>query len=118
VAAFIAQNSGREESNFVYGSEPQIYCYAGRKSATRYIFVYPLMTAFADVAGRQQAALAEIRRCPAGSDRHHRRADLVSEKSVQPARSGQGHHQPFKRELCARGRCFPVPERTFEAVYG
>jgi Dolichyl-phosphate-mannose-protein mannosyltransferase len=62
VAAFVAANSHSDESVLIYGSEPQIYFYAARKSATRYIFVYPLMTGFADAARRQQTAVAEINR--------------------------------------------------------
>lgn len=40
---FINKHSNPEDTVFIFGSEPQILFYAQRKSATRYIFVYPLM---------------------------------------------------------------------------
>jgi hypothetical protein len=43
IGRFIAQNTRPEGSVFILGSEPQILYYAGRKSASRFIFVYPLM---------------------------------------------------------------------------
>src|SRR5262249_6830840 len=46
---------------FVFGSEPQILYFAGRKSASRYIFAYPLMTPFPDTHDRQHAVLDELR---------------------------------------------------------
>jgi len=56
----IAQRSSPNDRVFVYGSEPQILFHANRRSATRYIFVYPLTTSFPDTRDRQRAALAEI----------------------------------------------------------
>jgi hypothetical protein len=57
---FIAEHCRPEEPVFVFGSEPQIYFYAGRKSASRYIFVYPLVTAFSDTRSRQHSVMAEL----------------------------------------------------------
>jgi hypothetical protein len=62
VAAFVAENTPPDAPLFVAGSEPQLYYYAQRKCAGRYIFIYPLLTPFPGVRDRQQAALDELRR--------------------------------------------------------
>jgi 4-amino-4-deoxy-L-arabinose transferase-like glycosyltransferase len=43
IAKYIKQNSKPDETIAVFGSEPQIYFYADRRAATRYLYVYPLM---------------------------------------------------------------------------
>jgi hypothetical protein len=60
IAEHIRQRTEPQETVFIVGSEPQILFYAGRRSATRYIFFYPLTGAFPDVAERQREAIAEL----------------------------------------------------------
>jgi len=60
IARYIEHTSEPDESVFVLGSEPQILFYAGRRSATRYIFVYPLTGPFPDAEERQRQAMAEV----------------------------------------------------------
>jgi hypothetical protein len=60
VAEYVKKNSGTTDTVFVFGSEPQIPYSADRKSASRYIFVYPLMTPFADTRDRQVGVLKEL----------------------------------------------------------
>jgi hypothetical protein len=43
IARFIKKNSTKDDRIAVIGSEPQIYFYSGRRSATGYIYTYPLM---------------------------------------------------------------------------
>jgi len=43
IAEFIRNHSSPEDRIAVIGSEPQIYFYSGRRSATGYIYTYPLM---------------------------------------------------------------------------
>ena len=43
VAAYIKKHTTIDDRIAVFGSEPQICFYAGRKSATGYIYMYPLM---------------------------------------------------------------------------
>lgn len=43
IGRWLNQNTGDDETIAVIGSEPQIYFYARRKSATGYIYTYPLM---------------------------------------------------------------------------
>ena len=43
IAAFIASRSTNTDTIAVLGSEPQIYFYSGRRSATGYIYMYGLM---------------------------------------------------------------------------
>ncbi len=62
VARFLADHSSPSDTVFVVGSEPEMYYYAERKCAGRYIFVYPLLTPFAGTVDRQREALEELRR--------------------------------------------------------
>jgi hypothetical protein len=62
VGKYIAEHSLPEDTVFILGSEPQILFYAARKSASRYMFVYPLMGPYADAAERQREVIAEIER--------------------------------------------------------
>lgn len=62
VGRYIAEHSNPDETVFIFGSEPQILFYANRKSASRYIFVYPLMAPFADAQERQRAVVEEVER--------------------------------------------------------
>ena len=43
IARFIKENSSKDDTIAVIGSEPQIYFYSDRRSATGYIYTYPLM---------------------------------------------------------------------------
>jgi hypothetical protein len=43
VAAYIRENSEEDDTVAVLGSEPQIFFYSGRASATPFIYTYPLM---------------------------------------------------------------------------
>ncbi|PKL42720.1 MAG: hypothetical protein CVV39_08795 [Planctomycetes bacterium HGW-Planctomycetes-1] len=43
IAEYIKANSNKEDKIAVFGSEPQIFFYSQRRSATPYIYVYPLM---------------------------------------------------------------------------
>lgn len=60
-ARFLAARARPGDEVFILGSEPQILFYARLRSASRYIFVYPLFTPFPDTPARQRAALQEVR---------------------------------------------------------
>jgi hypothetical protein len=60
VAEYLARHSDPDDTVFIFGSEPQLLFYAGRKSASRYIFVYPLMTSFPGTGERQDSVLREL----------------------------------------------------------
>jgi hypothetical protein len=62
VARFIAERTAPADRVFVFGSEPQILFHARRPSASRYIFVYPLMTPFEDARARQLEVLEDLER--------------------------------------------------------
>jgi hypothetical protein len=62
IAAAIRRIAGPEESVFIAGSEPQILFHARRRSATRYILTYPLMSGDPRARHRQAEALEELRR--------------------------------------------------------
>ncbi len=61
VADYIRQTSAPDDSVLVVGSEPQILFHAERRSATRYIFFYPLTGRYPDAEMRQRELLAEVR---------------------------------------------------------
>jgi 4-amino-4-deoxy-L-arabinose transferase-like glycosyltransferase len=60
IGKYIRRTSGPEDRVYIIGSEPQILFYAGRRSATRYIFFYPLTGDYPDVLDRQQGVVAEV----------------------------------------------------------
>ena len=64
LGAWIAAHSAPEERVFIYGSEPELLFYAGRSSASRYVYVYPLTMALPAVAARQSEALGEFDAAP------------------------------------------------------
>lgn len=66
IARHIARTSQPDETVFVVGSEPEILFYAGRRSATRYIFFYPLTGGYPGARARQREAWDEVTRARPG----------------------------------------------------
>jgi hypothetical protein len=60
VADYLRNHSAPDAKIAILGSEPEIYFYAHRHSATGYIYVYPLMEAQKYAATMQQEMIAEI----------------------------------------------------------
>ena len=60
VAEFLRQHSQKNDKIAVVGSEPQIYFYSGRQSATGYIYMYPLMEPQPYALKMQQDMISEI----------------------------------------------------------
>jgi 4-amino-4-deoxy-L-arabinose transferase-like glycosyltransferase len=60
VARYVRENSSPSDRILVLGSEPQIYFYAGRRSATGHIYMYPLMEEQPYAETMQAGMLAEI----------------------------------------------------------
>lgn len=60
VAKYIREHSTRADRIAVLGSEPQIYFYARRSSATGYIYTYPLMEPQPYAASMQDEMMAQI----------------------------------------------------------
>jgi hypothetical protein len=60
VAEFLRTHTGPEDRVAVIGSEPQIYFYANRKSATGYIYMYALMEPQPFALQMQREMIAEI----------------------------------------------------------
>ncbi len=61
VGSYLKKNSRPSDRIFIFGSEPQVLFYAERRSASRYMYVYPLMFAVEGVRERQRQALEEVR---------------------------------------------------------
>jgi hypothetical protein len=59
-AKYIREHSPKDARVAVIGSEPQIYFYAGRHSATGYIYTYPLMENQPFAAAMQHRMIKEI----------------------------------------------------------
>lgn len=62
IAKFIASNTNETDCIAVLGSEPQIYFYSKRRSATGYIYMYPLVENQTYSAEMQREMIAEIER--------------------------------------------------------
>jgi len=62
IARYIKSNSTRDDRIAVLGSEPQIYFYSQRRSATPYILMYPLMEYHPHVLEMQQEVIEGIER--------------------------------------------------------
>jgi hypothetical protein len=62
IGRFIKANTGPNDRVAVLGSEPQIYFYSKRRSATGYIYMYPLMENQPYSAAMQRGMIAEIER--------------------------------------------------------
>jgi hypothetical protein len=62
IADWIRARSAPEDRIAVVGSEPQIYFYADRRSATGYIYMYPLMERQRFAARMQEEMIHEIER--------------------------------------------------------
>jgi hypothetical protein len=60
IAEFIRNNSDANDTVAVIGSEPQIYFYSGRRSATSYIYTYPLMEPTKAAGKMQQEMITQI----------------------------------------------------------
>jgi 4-amino-4-deoxy-L-arabinose transferase-like glycosyltransferase len=67
IAAAIRRITAPDESVFIVGSEPQILFHARRRSATRYILTYPLMSGDRRAGERQAEALEELQRARPGA---------------------------------------------------
>lgn len=60
IADFIAQNSQKTDTIAVIGSEPQIYFYSKRLSATSYVYTYPLMEPHPYASKMQEEMISQI----------------------------------------------------------
>jgi 4-amino-4-deoxy-L-arabinose transferase-like glycosyltransferase len=60
IARYIRERTGQADRVAVVGSEPQIYFYAGRRSATGHIYTYPLMELHRYALAMQREMIREI----------------------------------------------------------
>jgi dolichyl-phosphate-mannose-protein mannosyltransferase len=60
IARYIREHSGADDRIAVVGSEPQIYFYSARRSATGYIYTYPLMEIQPYASSMQREMIREI----------------------------------------------------------
>lgn len=60
IARFIKENSATDDCIAVLGSEPQIYFYSNRRSATGYVYMYPLMEKHSYALKMQEELVSEI----------------------------------------------------------
>jgi len=62
IADEIAALTDSDDSVFVYGAEAELFFYAQRRSASRYIFLFPLFGRYDDALARQKSVIEEILR--------------------------------------------------------
>jgi hypothetical protein len=60
IANFIKNRSNKDDKIAVLGSEPQIFFYSHRRSATGYIYAYPLMEPQPYAADMQRQMISQI----------------------------------------------------------
>jgi hypothetical protein len=60
IAKYIREHSQKNDKVAVLGSEPQIYFYSDRKSATRHLYMYPLMEKHTYARQMQAEMMQEI----------------------------------------------------------
>lgn len=60
IGDYIRRHAAAGDTVAVLGSEPQIYYYAGRRAATRFIYMYPLMERHAFAARMQARMVGEL----------------------------------------------------------
>ncbi len=60
IAEYIREHTSKHDTIAVLGSEPQIYFYSGRHSASGHIYTYPLMEKGAHALKMQQEMISEI----------------------------------------------------------
>lgn len=62
IAGYVRQNTQENDRIFVFGSEPQIFFYSGRKSATGYIYMYDLAYSHRYLNQMQAEMIREVER--------------------------------------------------------
>ena len=62
IAEYISRNTAPDEKIAVLGSEPEIYFYSRRRSATGFMYTYPLMERQRFAVDMQKKMMAELRR--------------------------------------------------------
>lgn len=60
LAEFLANRTSSDDTIFIFGSEPQLFFYSQRKSATSYPYIYPLMSVYSGYREFQRKAWDEI----------------------------------------------------------
>src|SRR5262249_27114124 len=60
VARRVGEITRPDAPGFVFGAEPEILFYARRRSASRYIYLFPLFGPYPDARREQEAAMREI----------------------------------------------------------
>jgi hypothetical protein len=60
VAREIAAISEVDETVFVFGTEPELYFYAKRVAASKYIYLFPLFGPYSTAADRQRETIAQL----------------------------------------------------------
>jgi hypothetical protein len=61
IGRFIRANTQKDDRIAVFGSEPQLFFYSGRRSATGYIYMYPLMEGHEFALEMQNQMIKEIK---------------------------------------------------------
>lgn len=91
ISRHIAGLTGPDDTVFVFGSEAELYFYSGRKSASRYIFLFPLYGDYPSALKRQRDVMQEI-----GRNRPRVIAHIPNSLLFGP-----GHEQYLKDSLMA-----------------
>lgn len=81
VAAFIRERTAPDDTIFIWGFEPLIYCYADRRPASRFIYTVPLVTAWSPPEWRREL-MRDL-------ERNRPRAIIVTHRDPLPWMTGR-----------------------------
>jgi 4-amino-4-deoxy-L-arabinose transferase-like glycosyltransferase len=119
IGKYIRRTSSSDDRVYIVGSEPQILFYAGRASATRYIFFYPLTAGYPGVLERQRGVAAEVAAArPLYVVWSNIATSLLVDADSEPFLLGEAKAM-LDREYRLEFVAHPVPgQASFEFVYG
>ena len=119
IARYIERTSEPDDFVYVVGSEPQIFFYSGRRSATRYIFFYPLTADHPGALARQRSAIAEVEaRRPLYVVRTNIPTSLLTSEGTERyvfEASDRMLQQHYRLELVAR---LDAGQESYQFTYG
>ena len=89
IARYIRENTGPEDRIAVLGSEPEIYFYANRKSATGHIYMYPLTEPQRCACEMQDEMISRSKRRTLSLPRLRRRQDVLDDPAGSDPKIGK-----------------------------
>jgi hypothetical protein len=97
IGRFIRSNTREDDTIAVFGSEPQIYFYANRRSATKYIYMYAMMEQHGRALEMQQEMIRQVEAAEPEFMVYVRTSGSWSRNKGSPRLSGEWYQQYASR---------------------